>query len=574
MVLAAGLYYLLEDKGADMTARLDCVIVGYNDVSLAELIDQAAAWREHSGTYQHLLANTVLLDGKRVKYPALFNAANEAATGKPASYNVARVPNLGACYLASFLRRRGLSAEVVNFFNDDKNCFEQALAESPRTVAITTTYYFDPAPIREIVDFVRSRCPETKIVVGGPHIFNVCSDFHGSGLENQLRQMGADIYVFDSQGELTLAQLCQELRSASPSLERIPNLTYTLDGKTFNQTPREAENNDMDENAVDWSLFPSDFLAPVVQIRTARSCAFKCSFCRYPVVAGALNLTNVSVVERDLQYLRSIGVTHLLIVDDTFNIPEPRFKELCRMMIRNRFDFQWFSYFRCANADEESFDLLARAGCKGVFLGIESADRQVLRVMNKGATPEKYAVGLQRLNDRGIISYASFIVGHPGETEESARNTVNFIRETRPTYYSLETFFHDRKVPLQAKAAEYELVGSAYAWRHKTMDWRRATEIVEESYRSIDESSVLPLHGFDLWSIGYLMAHGFRQEQLTEFLRVAARSLVSGLDGAGADARAIIPELASVFSPGPSTEAIPAPLPADVPRLTAEVPPG
>jgi radical SAM PhpK family P-methyltransferase len=531
-----------------MATRLDCVVVGYNDVSVSDLVDQAAVYKEFSGTYQHLLANTVPLDGRRVKYPALFNHAVAAATGRPAAYNVAKVPNLGACYLASFLRRRSLSAEVVNFFNDDRDLFAQLLDEAPAVVAITTTYYFDAGPIREIVDFVRERSESTRIVVGGPHIFNVCTDFREGAQDKQFRDMGADVYVFDSQGELTLARVCEELRQARPALDTIPNLTWTDDGQTFQRTGRVVEDNDMDQNVVDWTSFAPGFLAPVVQLRTARSCAFKCSFCRYPVVAGALHLTSLEVIEREFRYLKSIGVTHLLIIDDTFNIPEPRFREVCRMMIRNRFDFQWFSYFRCANADDESFDLLAQAGCKGVFLGIESADRKVLRAMNKGATPEKYQHGLKMLHERGILTYASFIIGHPGETEESAQNTIDFVRETRPNYYSFETFFYDKKVPIGTKAAEYNLAGNAYGWSHDTMDWRRASEIVEESYRTIAESSVLPLHGFDLWSIGYLMAHGFTEEQLSRFLRVASRSLVEGLGGQGVDARAYTPELVSIFA--------------------------
>lgn len=541
-----------------MSKDLDCVVIGYNDVPVGKLIDQAEALKNFSGAYKHLLANTVLLNGERVKYPALFNWAFEAATGKPAVYNVAKVPNLGACYLASFLRRRGLSAEVVNFYNSDQEELERLLEESPSVVAITTTYYFDAGPIREIVDFVRERNPDTKIVVGGPHIFNVFSDYTGARQESILREMGADVYVFDSQGELALSRICLELQKASPALDTIPNLTYTRDQKTYESTTRQVEDNDMDENAIDWRTFQPDFLAPVVQLRTARSCAFKCSFCRYPVVAGALNLTSLDVFERELDYLKSIGVTHLLIIDDTFNIPEPRFKALCRMMIKNRYDFQWFSYFRCANADDESFDLLAAAGCKGVFLGIESADRRVLRLMNKGATPEKYAYGIKKLHEREIISYASFIIGHPGETEESAQNTINFVREMCPTYYSLETYFHDKKVPVQAKAAEYDLVGSAYSWSHSTMDWRRASQIVEESYRTIAESSPLPLHGFDLWSVGYLMAHGFKREELTNFLRVAARSLVEGLEGKGADASTYRQELSSIFArQAPAPGAIP-----------------
>ena len=237
-----------------MRAHLDCVVVGYNDVSISDLVNQAAAYKDFSGTYRHLLANTVPLNGRRVKYPALFNHALETATGRPASYNVAKVPNLGACYLASFMRRRGLGAEVVNYFNDDKDQLAQLLDESPSAVAITTTYYFDAGPIREIVDFIRSRNSDTKIVVGGPHIFNVCTDLPEGGQDKQFQAMGADVYVFDSQGELTLTRICAELRKASPALDTVPNLIYTEDQKTFRRTSREVEANDMDTDGVDWEL--------------------------------------------------------------------------------------------------------------------------------------------------------------------------------------------------------------------------------------------------------------------------------------------------------------------------------
>ena len=70
---------------------------------------------------------------------------------------------------------------------------------------------------------------------------------------------------------------------------------------------------------------------------------------------------------------------------------------------------------------------------------------------------------LKKLHEQGIITYASFIIGHPGETEESAQNTLNFVRETSPTFYSFETFFYDKKVPIGQKAAEFNLTGNAYS---------------------------------------------------------------------------------------------------------------
>jgi p-methyltransferase len=198
------------------------------------------------------------------------------------------------------------------------------------------------------------------------------------------------------------------------------------------------------------------------------------------------------------------------------------------MLIKNKYNFNWFSYFRCANADEEAFDLMAEAGCTGVFLGIESGSHPVLKAMNKGADPEKYRHGIQSLNDRGIITFCSLVVGFPGETEETVRETFDFVRETKPSYYCLELFFCDLKAPIGKKSAEYGLKGAAYNWKHNTMDWKRATELVEEGYRTIKESVILPLYSFDLWSIAYLMGKGMEKEKIREFLKISSEILVRG----------------------------------------------
>jgi radical SAM PhpK family P-methyltransferase len=513
-----------------MGSQLDCVVVGYYEQPLDGLLDSSRQMRDHSGGYKHLLANTVPFQGKRVRYPELLNFGLQGATGRGSDYHVGRLPNLGACILTSVLRKKGFDAALVNFFNHDREAFRQILATSPRAVALTTTFYFESSPIAYLVNFIREHSPDTRIIVGGPHIYHLASDFPESIQDQMLSEMGADIYVHDSQGELTLSRICAALREPGQDLSGVPNLIHTRDNRTFSRTPREIENNDMDEVAIDWSHFSTDLLVPSVQLRTARSCAYKCAFCRYPVLAGDLNLMSLEAVERQFTYLKETGVTHLLFIDDTFNIPKNRFKDLCRMMIDRKFDFKWFSYFRCANADDEVFDLAARSGCTGVFLGIESGDNRMLKEMHKTATIEKYKYGLTRLREHGIFSYASFILGFPGETEESAENTLSFIDEAQPSYYCLESYFHDKKVPIAARAEEFGLTGSSYAWKHDTMDWRRASELVTEGYHRIGGSIPVPLYCFDLWTIGYLMGQGLSRESIERFLRVGAEMLLGGLE--------------------------------------------
>lgn len=518
-----------------MANILDCVVVGYNDVSFDDLLERTAPSRKYSGGYRHLIVNSLPFRGQRVKYFDLLNSIIESATGVRGRYHVAKMPNLGACYLVNFLRKRGLNAELINFFNDERDTFRDLLSHSPMVVAITTTFYFEARPIQEISRFVREHSPSSRVVVGGPHIFNICNDNPPSIRDGLLRDLGADDFILDSQGELTLSRLCSDLQRIHPEPDRIPNVIHRINDGTFKWGPREIENNDMDRNAIDWEGFEETLLVPTVQMRTARSCAYKCAFCRYPVMAGALNLASIETIERELDALCRIGVRTILFIDDTFNIPLMRFKDICRLMTRKRYGFQWFSYFRCANADRECFDLMADSGCAGVFLGIESGDDRVLKTMNKVATVTKYAQGIAELKARDIITYASFIVGHPSETDESANNTFAFVDETAPTFYCLETFFYDPKVPIANRAGEFGLKGSGYAWSHNTMDWQRASDLVEEGYGKIRGSTVVPLYSFDLWSVAYLLGQGFTREQITEFLKIASGMLVRGIKSDNVD---------------------------------------
>jgi p-methyltransferase len=513
-----------------LATQIDAVIVGYNDTDLSWVDQELKPLQNVSGAYRHFRANTVFAKGRRRHFTDLLNCALEEATGRPHALHVARTPSLACCILKSFLAARGLNAEIVNFFNHDRDRLIELLAQSPRTLAITTTVYTTPRPVREVVEFVREHDPDIRIVVGGPHIFNTCSDYDEETQDFLFQEMGADVYVFDSQGENTLAQLLLELRNPEPDLALVPNLIYTEDGRTFARTERKPESNDLDANVVDWSIFNDDYIAPFVWMRTARSCAFACAFCRYPALGGPLTLNNLEVLRQQFRLLKDRGVEFIYFIDDTFNVPLRRFKSLCKMMIEEKFNFQWASYFRCANADEETFDLIKQAGCVAVFAGIESGDQQILRNMNKAAQVTSYKRGLRFLAERDIMVYASFIIGYPGETAASVQNTLEFIEETAPTFYSAETYFHDRKVPVQERAAEFNLEGSAYSWTHNTMTWREASDHVDYLHRNIKNSVLLPLYGVDMWSVPYFLANGISREQITEFLRIAQDMVIRSFD--------------------------------------------
>lgn len=529
--------------------NLDCVVIGYNDVPFVRLAEKHRPLQRYSGTYSELKTNSVLLGGERKNYMELLNHEVEKARGVNPQLNAFEMPNLGAVYLTSFLRRRNFNVGLVNFYNYGKERLADLLAARPAAVAVTTTYYVDDEPIKEIIQFVREHHPQACIIVGGPYVYNTYAANDVATQNLIFRSIGADIYITDSQGEATLAQVLTCLRSGRTSgLAFVPNLIYSKGGASFGRTHRVEENNSLDENTVDWRLFDRGFFTPTTYMRTARSCPFKCAFCNYPAMSGDHTLASVESVRDELRCLVASGLRYMIFVDDTFNVPLPRFKKLCQMMIDEKFGIQWISFFRCSNADDECFDLMKESGCLGVYLGIESGDQQILNNMNKFADVQKYRAGISKLSERGIITFGSFIAGFPGETQQSVLNTINFIEEAAPTFFNVQLYFHDPIAPIGRRREEFGIEGSHYNWRHSTMDWEEGAEWVEYMLRHVENSIPLTLYGFSIWSIPYLLQNGFTVDQLKSFARTARKMMVKSLDDAEANFDEEEAEMANVFA--------------------------
>jgi p-methyltransferase len=510
--------------------HLDCVAIGYNELPFERYENFLRTYGEDSEAYRDLKFSFVDLGGRKLDYVGLLNYARQQARAPhdqpPASseFKSGDIPNLAAVYLTNFLRKRGHRAGYINLFQSEKERLAECLAADPLCVAITTTFYVVNLPVHEMVEFIRAHNPEVKIIVGGPLIANHARNNQGDSFGAALADLGADIYVIEGQGEATLARIVECLKNGE-SLSGVPNIAY-LEGGRLQRTAAVPENNSLDENFIDWRAFRAETTGATVQTRTARSCAFKCSFCNYPARAGALTLTSLDVLERELDSMHALGgVRNVVFIDDTFNVPFPRFKEICRLMIRKNYRFNWFSYFRCSNSDEEAIELMAESGCKGVFLGIESGSPTILTNMNKSATVEKYAKGIEMLRRYGILTFGSFIIGFPGETDETVAETTDFIRTTRPDYYRAQMWYCEPGTPIQHERLKYDINGEGFVWSHATMDSLEAMDHIDRMFLTLDQSLWLPQWSFDFWIIPYLLGRGLSLEQFREFMTQAQKLL-------------------------------------------------
>ena len=509
--------------------QLDCVVIGYNELPFEQYEGFLRQYGEESEAYRDLKFSFVDVGGEKLDYMGLLNRATGLASpaGKLSpgqEFKSGDIPNLAAVYLTNYLRHRGHGASYINLFQHEKEKLIEYLDQNPVCVALTTTFYVVNLPVNDMVEFIRKHNSRVKIVVGGPLISNHHRNSQGDAFKAALDDMGADIYVIEGQGEETLSKIVGCLKDGG-DLSAVPNIVY-MEGGSLRRTAVKPENSSLDENAVDWLSFAEEKLGPTIQTRTARSCAFKCSFCNYPGRAGALTLLSLEGLEKELDSMLALGdVGNVVFIDDTFNVPFPRFKDICRMMIKRKYPFNWFSYFRCSNSDEEAIDLMAKSGCKGVFLGIESGSPLILENMNKAATIEKYAKGIEWLRQYGILSFGSFITGFPGESDETVRETLDFIHATKPDYWRSQMWYSEPGTPIQLQRDKYDINGEGFVWSHKTMDSMEAMNHIDRMFLTVNDSLWLPQWSFDFWSIPYLLGRGISFDQLKGFMALSQKLL-------------------------------------------------
>ena len=303
--------------------------------------------------------------------------------------------------------------------------------------------------------------------------------------------MGADFFVVSSRGEVELLEILRAL-AANAEIVNSPNVVTRSSGYSAERLAPQPEAIALQRVEPDWSFYGRE-LKEFAFIQTAKSCVFRCAFCEFVVRGGRYEHLDLSTIERQLDRIADLGtVKSIVFIDDTFNVPAPRFKAILRMMAEKRYPFKWSSFFRCDFADEEALDLLVATRCEFLKLGLESGSQQILDTMIKGATVSAYERGIKGLNDRGIPFWASFIIGFPGETEKTVEETIAFIERTQPYFYRMSPWYASRMTSVMKLADKFGIVGDGYNWRHKTMSIEKAIEEADRAVLSIQNSVHLP----------------------------------------------------------------------------------
>lgn len=512
--------FMLKNRKGDfnMKRKIDCLIIGVNGIKFSVQEKFQSLMGRNNPAYQDINWHYIGHRGKVYSAQDILKMyyLNESLDNTSTYLTQDETLNPAIAYLGTYLHRRGLTFDYINAFQSEKEKLARMLQECDiLTIGISTTNYVWPLPIIEIVSFIRKYNVSSKIIMGGQYIYTQVLTQSENSLQKAFKSMGADYYICSSQGEKALFDLISAIKNGTSPTD-VNNLYY-LDGDKFVATKMQPENNLLSENMVDWNLF-SKRKEKSLAIRTSISCPYSCSFCEYPQRAGKYQNLCVEDVERELNAIASQGITsQITFVDDTFNVPTERFKEILRMMIRNKYNFKWSSYFRCQFADRETVELMKESGCQFSLIGIESANRNVLDNMNKQVSIEKYKYGISLLNEYDIMTYAYFLIGFPGETRDSVMETLAFFEETRPTFLRLYVWYCSTITPIYKQREKFNIQGQDYKWSHSTMDWETAYALADEVYCSLQNTIFSPIIHED---ICILLEKGMSIQQIKKFLSV------------------------------------------------------
>ncbi len=154
-----------------------------------------------------------------------------------------------------------------------------------------------------------------------------------------------------------------------------------------------------------------------------------CTFCLWPQTHSGhrWRLRSTTDIANECRYaLENFpGLKEIFFDDDTFNYRKARTIELCAEL--KKLKFTWSCTSR-VTTDYETLKAMKEAGCRLLIVGYESGDEQILKNIKKGATIDMARRFTENCHKLGLVIHGDFIVGLPGETRETLRNTIDFAK--------------------------------------------------------------------------------------------------------------------------------------------------
>jgi len=342
---------------------------------------------------------------------------------------------LGIGYLAAVLEKNQYEVDVIDcqVLKPTQRELEGELVRlQPDVVGVTSTTLTYKAAF-EIVKTAKEACPNSLTILGGPHV---------TVMDEQTlnEQPEADIVV-RGEGEQTMLELVDLIsKSDLKDLDEVAGITFRKNGKIV-QTPNRPYIQNLDElphpafkhfPLSKYRIFGKTYL-PII---TSRGCPFQCTFCLASRMCGKrFRARSPKNVVDELEWLRDIyGADAFSFYDDTFTFDIKRAREICEEMKKRNIGLPWDCRTRVDRVSKDLLALMWSANCQLIHFGVESGSQKILNAMRKGTTVEQNERAIRWAKEVCISVAISVVIGYPGETTDTLKQTLEFIRKTEPDY--------------------------------------------------------------------------------------------------------------------------------------------
>jgi radical SAM superfamily enzyme YgiQ (UPF0313 family) len=359
-------------------------------------------------------------------------------------------PPLGILSISAWLEQEHIPHKVIDttFITQDDFCAEIQRIK-PHIIAFYATLMTRQPILQLIQQIKKNNIPQdTAIVLGGPD---------GRYNAHAYLQHGVDVIV-TGEGEQTMAALARlpqlktpdqfTLTETATALAAIPGLIFKGANGQQVETPSRKHLPDLADlpvparHNIDISKYLHTWKTAhgesALNVSTQRGCPYSCNWCSKAVYGTSYRRRPYADVVAELQSLQKTYQPDLFwFVDDVFTVNHRWLRNFAHELTAQNVKIRYECITRADRMNHEVVDLLAKSGCKRLWIGAESGSQRILDAMNRQVSVETVTSMIRAASDAGIETGTFIMLGYPEETEQDIIATRRYLKQARPDQFTV-----------------------------------------------------------------------------------------------------------------------------------------